>query len=572
MKSCRAISRVIKAASALTFYNLKKKCARHSQAVSATGASLLAAGFLFAQDAAPPSPPGLTLANGVELQPLLPDLVPMSGIFWSLQMTLPPTPFDPFPNLPVYALPDGGFIYDDSQVDYVALQGGAEMDQSLRSLEMESGVPSPPGGGGGGGGGTNAPLAAPYSYPSNTFYIEIVGVSNSYVYVKLHGTVPSVVYDVLGKLTLTDAVSTVEQTLVGATGQNWSPAYVAILGRTNLFLEGRSWVDSDGSGLPDWWQLKYFGHTGVDPYGDPDADGWTNLQEMQNQTNPLSWNTPPAPTGLLAAVNVANATNATLGWPPGNGNIQQYRIYRNGSLLATISATNTHYVDGTLPSLPSINNFGVQEWPAYQIQAIYAGGVSTASELVSAYDPRISAPALVVRGPQGRLQLVLSALPNSIAKIRVYRDVFSIGYQTWQFQRSGSTNQTFIASVSDGSFDVSITNFLNGAYQIPDSQAPPFGDYQFYAQAISISGGLGAISGASAFNGGLIPFIDGTAHLKNNLLLKLRGADAAGPFGLAFPIDDYDVPIYEEQNNYLRQPRLLRSGRFVVLSKRIRSL
>jgi len=38
--------------------------------------------------------------------------------------------------------------------------------------------------------------------------------------------------------------------------------------------------------LPIAWQLKYFGHTGVDPNADPDGDGWTNLQEFQNGTNP----------------------------------------------------------------------------------------------------------------------------------------------------------------------------------------------------------------------------------------------------------------------------------------------
>ena len=32
---------------------------------------------------------------------------------------------------------------------------------------------------------------------------------------------------------------------------------------------------SDGSGLPDWWEIKYFGHLGVNPNADPDGDGWT---------------------------------------------------------------------------------------------------------------------------------------------------------------------------------------------------------------------------------------------------------------------------------------------------------
>lgn len=47
-------------------------------------------------------------------------------------------------------------------------------------------------------------------------------------------------------------------------------------------------IDSDGNGLPDWWEQKYFGQrTGTNPAADPDGDGLTNLQEYQRGTNPL---------------------------------------------------------------------------------------------------------------------------------------------------------------------------------------------------------------------------------------------------------------------------------------------
>jgi alpha-tubulin suppressor-like RCC1 family protein len=55
-------------------------------------------------------------------------------------------------------------------------------------------------------------------------------------------------------------------------------------------------VDSDGNGLPDWWELKYFGHTGVNPLVDPDGDGYSNLQEYLNGTNPLQ---PDQPFGII---------------------------------------------------------------------------------------------------------------------------------------------------------------------------------------------------------------------------------------------------------------------------------
>jgi alpha-tubulin suppressor-like RCC1 family protein len=48
-------------------------------------------------------------------------------------------------------------------------------------------------------------------------------------------------------------------------------------------------LDSDGNGLPDYWQLQYFGHLGVDPNADPDGDDISNLQEYQQSTDPTDF-------------------------------------------------------------------------------------------------------------------------------------------------------------------------------------------------------------------------------------------------------------------------------------------
>jgi hypothetical protein len=45
-------------------------------------------------------------------------------------------------------------------------------------------------------------------------------------------------------------------------------------------------TDSDGDGLPDSWENFYFGNLSQTANGDYDGDGWTNLQEFRNQTNP----------------------------------------------------------------------------------------------------------------------------------------------------------------------------------------------------------------------------------------------------------------------------------------------
>ena len=48
-------------------------------------------------------------------------------------------------------------------------------------------------------------------------------------------------------------------------------------------------LDSDGDGIPDWWMIKYGFNpiNGLDPAGDLDGDGYTNLEEYLNGTNPL---------------------------------------------------------------------------------------------------------------------------------------------------------------------------------------------------------------------------------------------------------------------------------------------
>jgi hypothetical protein len=70
--------------------------------------------------------------------------------------------------------------------------------------------------------------------------------------------------------------------------------------------------DSDGNGLPDVYEdlvTRSDPYAGADPYADPDGDGWTNLQEMQNGTDPLRYDAePPPPSG----VSVARFTNGTV--------------------------------------------------------------------------------------------------------------------------------------------------------------------------------------------------------------------------------------------------------------------
>ena len=46
------------------------------------------------------------------------------------------------------------------------------------------------------------------------------------------------------------------------------------------------WPDSNGNGLPDWWEMQYFGNLNQTGEGDYDGDGVSNMDEFKEGTNP----------------------------------------------------------------------------------------------------------------------------------------------------------------------------------------------------------------------------------------------------------------------------------------------
>ena len=48
-------------------------------------------------------------------------------------------------------------------------------------------------------------------------------------------------------------------------------------------------LDSDANGLPDWWEMKYFGHLGNVATSSPDGNGLTLLQDYQQGNDPTSY-------------------------------------------------------------------------------------------------------------------------------------------------------------------------------------------------------------------------------------------------------------------------------------------
>jgi hypothetical protein len=56
-----------------------------------------------------------------------------------------------------------------------------------------------------------------------------------------------------------------------------------------MFLRDNENKDTDGDGMPDWWEVRYFGSIAALPTADADGDGISNLQEYLNGTDPTDY-------------------------------------------------------------------------------------------------------------------------------------------------------------------------------------------------------------------------------------------------------------------------------------------
>jgi RHS repeat-associated protein len=146
-----------------------------------------------------------------------------------------------------------------------------------------------------------------------------------------------------------------------ATNYPWAgntnpPAYGAIanIGQAkNLFaFDPSTFSDTDKNGLPDAWELYYFGHIGNDPNAlAPDGDGLTIGQAYQQGVDPvhlasyaISLSTGSGPYVAPAAVTlVANTSTAT-------APIKRVDFYQGNSLLGSIGQSPFQYALTNLPA------------------------------------------------------------------------------------------------------------------------------------------------------------------------------------------------------------------------------
>ncbi len=386
------------------------------------------------------------------------------------------------------------------------------------------------------GGGTMA-----YSYAEGSLWLGILSVTNGQANLIVHGTEPEAAYEILSKETLTNSTWAGELPIVlGAAGQDWTAATVAIGARTNsLFLWARVLRDTDGDGLPDWWELEHgldpnnpdTGNTGVpDGYKDSDNDGWTNLQEYQNGTSPGLFNTPPPPRNVTARLD-ATGTTVIMTWESGGGPVASYEIgyYQFFPITQNISPT-THTATFELDPF-YVENLAYDN-PSVAVRARFPDNSSATSLAVTI--KRQNVQVYAVRGANCNFYLVPQALSAGVERIR-------FGYSLWD--SPGFTPW----------FDLYPTNLSNGSLRLPLEQRPA--EATIYYECIFADGSRSEFESlgfntswedwSSRQDTPRTVFVDARPHLKENLRFLLRAATATLPFSYtsAFLTDSEAAPV-----------------------------
>lgn len=102
--------------------------------------------------------------------------------------------------------------------------------------------------------------------------------------------------------------------------------------------------DADTDQLADWWELDYFADLASTAQGDPDADGFPNLNELRAGTDPRD---PQSALRILAA-GVDVARGFTLTWSSVTGKL--YSVQRTTNLTAGFQQSIAQGLSATPPA------------------------------------------------------------------------------------------------------------------------------------------------------------------------------------------------------------------------------
>jgi hypothetical protein len=499
--------------------------------------------------------------------PATADFASQAGTFWSAQHapgTLSPWPPLPanFNSLPVWDLGDGVWLLDDLDFDYATPQTESlAAGGGMRAMD-DSGPPSP----GDGGSDTNSDdgnaspngLPAP-NYGTNLWIANFTLSSGNAVGI-VSNTLADISYEIQSTEYLPQSNWNSEGFIIGSELTNWTPMSVIQGSQTNLFLRIRSWASSDGSGLPDWWELEYFGHTGVDPNADPAGDGWSNIQKFQNGMNPNVFYTPPAPKGLTVSY-ISGSNTASISWQPSPGSVTGYTVQKYDGATGLITNYNfgtniNSFVDNVASDLPDPFVIGDILQVTYEVQAQYGALGDSYWGGPASLEPN-SLTASFIAGPQGSAYVAVPIVPAGTVTLRVTR----FDHTAWSDNRIYHLNAPYLTNL-----DIPISSATNGLYLIPSSWCvmPPdaYGDasgYEWTVQTLNTNG-LPIATGAAYVGyifpvednrGWLVPpYFDGRVQLKQNLIFLLRAAIAGSPFAYA-GVNNSDLYNFTNPTGYV---------------------
>ncbi len=308
-------------------------------------------------------------------------------------------------------------------------------------------------------------------------------------------------------------------------GDGLTDAYEVLVSKTDPHN-----LDTYGNGWPDWWQVVHYGTNVVDPFGDSDGDGWTNLQEYQRGTDPNHFDTPPPPQNVTAKVD-ASGTNITITWTSGGGPVTNYVIERTFNGFAESSASSIGSVASNVFSFADTSSQVLfrdpYSQPEYFVRANFANGSSAVSGGATVSFPALSTAMTIVRGPGGNPYMVLASPPSDFSNMLLF----------WKGDSFPNSNS------------ISATNFVNGVAALPSDAAssmPPM-QTDFAFQLFGASSGFSEsyLADANPINGSAneeawgsssaYSFVDARRHLKENLMFLLRSAGRNTAFGYAYP-------------------------------------
>jgi hypothetical protein len=121
---------------------------------------------------------------------------------------------------------------------------------------------------------------------------------------------------------------------------------LAAIGATNTMPGPGVFEDTDGDGLPDWWEKLYFGSpTAADPAADPDHDHFPNLSEYRAGTNPTN-----SQSFLGMRAITVTPTETMVSWSSEPGKF--YQLERTTNLGQGFDQV----VQGNIPATPPTNS------------------------------------------------------------------------------------------------------------------------------------------------------------------------------------------------------------------------